>query len=241
MGYLREGGLDRKVAVRNMFAAISPRYDFLNRLLSLCLDVLWRKRATRELMPIEDGLVLDVCAGTLDLTVAVLKRSIFKGRCVGSDFCLEMLVQGRPKVARQGYEARVDMVCADAESLSFKEGVFDGAVVGFGIRNVPSPEKALAEMGRVVKSGSKVVVLEFSQPKGILFSLLFNLYFHRILPFVGALISGHRDAYRYLPTSTLSFPSPDEFKKIMEAAGLKDVKIIGLTASVATIYVGVKK
>lgn len=223
-----------------MFAAISRRYDLLNRLLSFYLDSYWRRRAADELRPGKDGLILDVCAGTLDLTLTVLGRRGFAGRCVGSDFCLEMLSQGRPKVARKGYGDRVGIVCADAESLPFKSDLFDGAMVGFGIRNVAWPEGAISEMRRVVKSGCSVVVLEFSQPKGIIFPLLFNFYFHRLLPLVGEWISGHQGAYRYLPTSTLSFPTPDEFKKIMEGAGLKDVKAIGLTASVVTIYVGVK-
>ena len=237
---MEDKGLEKKVTVRKMFAAISRRYDLLNRVLSLYLDVLWRKRAADELGPIENGSVLDVCAGTLDLTIEVLRREGFRGKCIGSDFCTEMLVQGRPKVERRGYGNRISMVSADAESLPFSSGVFDGAVVGFGIRNVPAPETALAEMRRVVKSGSRVVVLEFSKPRGRFFPFFFNFYFHQVLPLVGAWISGVPEAYRYLPTSTLSFPSIDEFTMIMEKAGLKVVKVIGLTASVATIYVGVK-
>lgn len=215
-----------------MFADISRRYDFLNSLLSLGRDKYWRRFAAALLPP---GYILDVCSGTGDVAVEVSKKS----NVIASDFCEEMLQLCAEKLKKQNIE-NVRCVRNDAENLSFRDRTFNGAIVAFGIRNVPDMKKALSEMSRVVKRGGRVVVLEFSLPEGKVFRSIYYLYFQKILPLIGALISKRKGAYSYLPSSVMAFPERNEFVELMKKSGMSDIEFYALTFGIVTVYAGVK-
>jgi len=214
-----------------MFAGISRRYDFLNRLLSLGRDKHWRRFAA-ALLP--SGYILDVCSGTGDVAIEVSKKS----NVIASDFCVEMLQLCAKKIKKKNI-GNIYCVQNDAENLSFKDETFNGAIVAFGIRNVADIKKALSEMHRVVKKGGKVVILEFSQPENKVFKWVYYLYFQKILPFIGAVVSKKKGAYSYLPSSVMAFPERNEFVELMKEAGLADIEFYDLTFGIVTVYAGV--
>ncbi len=215
-----------------MFAGISPRYDFLNHLLSLGRDRYWRRFAVSKL---PSGLILDVCSGTGDVAIEASNRS----HAVASDFCEEMLQLCAQKIKMHGI-TNIYCVQNDAENLSFKDETFNGAIVAFGIRNVSDMKKALFEMNRVVKKKGRVVILEFSQPENRFFRYAYYFYFKRILPLIGATVSKKSGAYDYLPSSVMLFPKRNEFVELMEKSGMRNVKFYNLTYGIVTVYVGVK-
>jgi demethylmenaquinone methyltransferase/2-methoxy-6-polyprenyl-1,4-benzoquinol methylase len=220
--------------IQRMFAEVAPGYDRANRALSLGIDGCWRRRTVRVVgvQPGERG--LDVCAGTGDLSLALQRAG---ASVVGVDFCVPMLARARAKAA-----ARTRAPCyaaADALALPFADGSFDFATVAFGIRNVSDPRAALAEMLRVVRRGGRVVVLEFAKPRVPLLAAAYRFYFGRVLPRLGAWISGARnDAYRYLHDSVMSFPEREQFLALMRDAGLANPRHRLLTGGVAAIYRG---
>lgn len=224
--------LPKKEYIQKMFAGISHRYDFLNSLLSLGRDKYWRCFAA-ALLP--SGYILDVCSGTGDVAIEVSKKS----NVVASDFCEEMLQLCVRKLKKQNIE-NICCLQSDAENLSFKDETFNGAIVAFGIRNVADIKKALSEMSRVVKKGGKVVILEFSLPESRVFKSIYYLYFQRILPLIGALISKRKGAYSYLPSSVMAFPERNEFVELMKKSGMSDIEFYDLTFGIVTVYAGVK-
>ena len=230
---------EKAAAVRGMFSAIAPRYDLLNHLLSLNIDKRWRRRAAELLLAGNDagGRYLDACAGTMDLAVEIAGRPTFSGNVVASDFALPMLTAGAHKISRHAINA----VSADALRLPFDDGLFSGASVGFGVRNLASVEDGVRELTRVLRSGGRLVILEFTTPQWQPFRALYLLYFKRILPLIGNLVSRHGTAYSYLPASVLEFPEPAVLATIMEAVGLEDVKWQTLTGGVVAIHVGSKR
>jgi len=233
---MRVGGDAKRSYVRGMFAAIAPRYDFLNHLLSFNVDRRWRRRAVRRLgwerRP--DGLYLDLCAGTLDLAATLARADGFRGRVIGADFAIPMLAQGRAK------SARVRPVGADALELPFPDGEFDGALVGFGVRNLADLDSGLAEAARVLKPGSRLVVLEFTTPRFAPLRAAYLFYFRRLLPLIGRAVSKHTDAYTYLPESVLNFPSPDGLARRLEAAGFHDVDFDLLSGGICALHYGTR-
>lgn len=228
---------DANRAVGEMFSSIAPRYDLLNRLLSLGIDRRWRREAVSALGVGRGGRHLDVATGTADVALEILRQKGRDARVVGSDLSLGMMRVGREKAGRRGAAARLDFVAAPAESLPFRDGSFDSASVAFGIRNVSDRARGLAEMARVVRPGGRVVVLEFSMPRGSLFGRIYRFYFHRILPRLAGLLS-RRSAYEYLPASVDSFPEPGEFASRLRQAGCSRVLVRPLTFGVVTLYVG---
>ena len=234
---VKAGGPDKRSYVRSMFTAIAPRYDLLNHVLSLNIDRLWRRRAIRCLgwEPRPDGRYLDLCAGTLDLAVALHRERDFHGTVVGADFVLPMLALGRRKVDA------IRPVTADALQLPFPDRSFDGAMVGFGVRNLADLDTGLVEAVRVLRSGARLVILEFTTPRFWPMRTAYLLYFRRIVPAVGRLISRHQTAYTYLPASVLDFPDPEQFTSRMERAGLVDVTYRLLTGGIAAIHWGTKR
>jgi demethylmenaquinone methyltransferase/2-methoxy-6-polyprenyl-1,4-benzoquinol methylase len=225
-------GAPEKMAVRAMFDRIAPRYDLLNRVLSAGTDVRWRRRAVDELEP--RGRVLDLCTGTADLLLEALGRSAdLRGE--GADLSEGMLLRGRRKLADGGFSSRAGLVAADGEALPFASGSFDGALVAFGIRNIGDREQALRELHRVLRPGGRVVILEFSMPPGLLGGA-YRFYFRHVLPRVGALISGDREAYTYLPASVAVFPEPPAFGAMLEGAGFTGVRWTALTAGIAHLF-----
>ena len=228
------GGDSKRSYVRDMFAAIAPRYDLLNHVLSLNIDRRWRRAAVRRVgwQAIPEGTYLDVCAGTLDLAAELARQPTFRGRVVGADFVVPMLRLG------VGKAARVRPVAADTLSLPFADETFHGCMVAFGVRNLIDAGAGLAEMARVVKSGCRVVVLEFSLPTAWPIRPLYLSYFRHVLPRIGRLVSKHTSAYDYLPDSVQGFPHPDEVQDQFRDAGLTAVGHRPLTFGVASLYWG---
>jgi demethylmenaquinone methyltransferase / 2-methoxy-6-polyprenyl-1,4-benzoquinol methylase len=230
---------EQRAAIERMFSAIAPRYDLLNRLLSAGRDRVWRREAIRatELPP--DGQLLDICTGTADMALEAARR--YPGALIaGADFSGPMIVLGRRKAAGAPGGDRVHLAVAPAEVLPFRDQVFDAVTVAFGLRNVPDRPQALSEMRRVLRPGGRAVVLEFTTPPGRLFRAIYLWYFHRVLPLIGGLVSGHPSAYAYLPASVTDFPTPKDLVAAMERAGFQDVSYRLLTGGIVAIHVGVK-
>jgi demethylmenaquinone methyltransferase / 2-methoxy-6-polyprenyl-1,4-benzoquinol methylase len=227
---------EKAAHVRRMFSSIAPRYDLLNHLLSLNIDRTWRKRAIDRLgwekQP--GGVYLDNCAGTLDLAAELARRPGFDGRVLGSDFTFEMLRHGQHKAAR----LPIDSICADALALPYPDALFSGAVVGFGVRNLADLDSGLHEMARVLKPGARLVVLEFTTPGWQPFRGLYFLYFRRVLPLIGRLVSRHGSAYDYLPASVLRFPEPPQLAERIRAAGFNSVQWKRLSGGIAALHWG---
>jgi demethylmenaquinone methyltransferase / 2-methoxy-6-polyprenyl-1,4-benzoquinol methylase len=217
-----------------MFDAIAPRYDLMNRLLSLGIDQSWRTRAVEALAIPRAGKVLDLATGTADLALRILKHEP-SATVVGLDPSSKMLEAARSKIERAGAGERIELVLGDAEALPFGPASFDGVSIAFGIRNVPNRSRALAEMRRVTRPGGRVVVLELSEPRGFL-SALARFHVHTIVPSLGALLSGARE-YRYLEQSIAAFPPPEAFAELMKGAGLEVLEIAPLTFGVCHLYV----
>ncbi len=229
--------VDKRRYVREMFTAIAPRYDLLNHLLSLNVDRGWRRRAVNRLgwEAHASGVFCDVCAGTLDLTAELANRPDFRGRVVGSDFAPAMLRLGRGK-ARRGAAG----VAGDALALPFRDGTFDGAMVAFGVRNLADLDAGLAELHRVLKDGRRAVILDFTTPPWAPLRAAYLFYFRRILPLVGGAISGHPEAYAYLPASVQGFPPPDELAAKLARAGFRECGFDLLTGGIAAIHWGTR-
>ena len=222
-----------------MFDSIAPRYDLLNRLLSLGIDRRWRRFAVRQIRFSEGGRVLDVATGTADVALQIAAVTPDTVTITGVDFSPQMVELGREKVKQSPFSGRISLQVAPCESIPFEENSFDSATIAFGIRNVVDRVCGLKEILRVLKPGGRIVVLEFSNPRSKIFKAAYNFYFLKILPLVGGLISNF-SAYRYLPDSVLEFPSQEEFKRLMADAGYKNVMHKDLTFGIATVYTGDK-
>jgi len=228
---------DKGRGIRDMFDAIAPRYDLLNRLLSLGVDRRWRVFAVGQLEIPPGGRVLDVATGTGDVALEIAAQTPESVSIVGEDFTQGMLVHGREKIARSPYRQRISLVNAPCEAMPHPDRVFDGVTIAFGIRNVVDRVAGLKEMCRTLKPGGRAVILEFSNPKSRVFKSLYYFYFRRILPFIGGLLS-RRSAYQYLPDSVLGFPSREAFMDLMAEAGFTALRYHDLTFGIATVYVG---
>ena len=248
--------------IKSLFAAIARYYDFLNSLLSLRRDKMWRRETVKASDVEPTSKVLDVCTGTGELALAYADKIAAEGFVIGSDFCFEMLVIGNQKVkAGRGKQKRGRLeegkdrdpnlptfqpsspcfLTADTLILPFLDNTFDVVSVGFGIRNVSDLEIGIREMTRVAAPDGKVVILEFTQPVNPLFRSLYYFYFTKILPFVGNCISRSKDdAYGYLPRSVMKFPDCDALKEVMEQCGLTDVHFYRKTFGIVAIHVGKK-
>ncbi|MHC4859650.1 MAG: ubiquinone/menaquinone biosynthesis methyltransferase [Planctomycetota bacterium] len=225
--------------IRRMFGGIAGTYDLLNHLLSLNRDRRWR-RATAALVPAE-GPVLDVCTGTGDMALEWSDALLGGESVLGADFCHEMLLLGRDKVARRGLSGRVRMAAADALRLPFPANTFGVVSVAFGIRNVTSLNAGIREMARVTRPGGRVAILEFTMPRNPLFRLVYLVHFLILLPLVGNLVSGTTEnAYGYLPRSVLHFPDRRRLTEILEEEGLVGVEAHDLSMGIVNVFVGVK-
>ena len=226
--------------VNRMFAQIAPSYDRMNRLMTFGLDQGWRRTVVAEAAPPPGGKALDVATGTGDIALALAPKVGAQGEVIASDFCLEMMLPGPGKAEKAGVAEVVRWVAADALKLPFADNTFDCVTTGFAMRNVTNIEQAFRDMGRVVKPGGRVVCLEVARPKLALVRWGHQLYFNRIVPLIGRLISGHAEAYTYLPASARNFPPPEELKRIMERAGLTQVRFRRYGLGAVAIHVGVK-
>jgi demethylmenaquinone methyltransferase / 2-methoxy-6-polyprenyl-1,4-benzoquinol methylase len=232
-------GPEREDQVQTIFSEIAPRYDLLNHVLSLNIDRRWRRRAVNRLEweTRPEGRFLDACAGTFDLAIELAKRTGFRGSVIASDFARPMLVEGAGKLA--GLPVRP--VCGDSLRLPFPDGTFDGAMVAFGVRNLSDLGRGLEELRRVLRPGARLVILEFTEPPNALLRRLYLFYFHRILPVLGRIVSGHPWAYTYLPESVKEFPGPQALADRMEAAGFRDAGWKLLNGGIAALHSGTKE
>jgi len=232
------GSSEKRRYVHAMFSDIAPRYDLLNHLLSFNVDRRWRRRAIRALGWEREpaGTYLDLCAGTLDVSVELARQPGFRGRVIGADFAEPMLRAGRDKARGTPVHA----VTADALTLPLPDASCAGAIVAFGARNLADLDAGLREVARALRPGARYVILEFTTPTAAPIRAGYHLYFHHVLPRIGGLISGNRGAYRYLPESVAHFPSAPTLAERMRRAGFRDVSWTSLTFGIAAIHVGAK-
>ena len=232
-------GMAKKEGVRKMFDNIANNYDKLNHILSLNIDKRWRKKAVRELVDEPRPLkVLDVACGTGDFTIEIARKVAPESEITGVDISEGMIAVGMEKIAKSGLKA--SMHVADCEALPYADNTFDRISVGFGVRNFEHLELGLREMYRVLVPGGKMVILELSVPSNALIRWAYKLYFLKILPFIGGIISGNKSAYIYLPSSVLRFPAPEKFMDMMKSAGFDMVEHTSLTLGICRMYIGKK-
>lgn len=229
----------KKNQISKMFNNIAPRYDFLNRFLSLGIDKLWRKTALNELKGHPVNKVLDIATGTADVAIATA-RLWAPEQIIGIDISTEMLEIGRKKVQAAQFQEIISLESGDAENMVFKDNTFDAITVAFGVRNFEDLNQGLSEMQRVLKTNGKVIILEFSKPHLFPFKQLFDFYFKYILPVIGKMSSKDPKAYQYLYESVQAFPEGEQFVSILSKNGFKSIKSIPLTLGICTVYTAVK-
>jgi len=223
--------------VRRMFAAVAPRYDLLNHLLSFNIDKIWRRKLMTRVSPAlssERPAVLDLCCGTGDVLLELQHSSAVP--VFGADFCHPMLVSANSKLRKQGY--RSPLIEADALRLPIRDSSLDLVTISFGFRNLANYRAGLQELQRVLKPGGMLAILEFSHPRGWLMRSSYGFYSKMLLPLIGSLISGSREAYTYLPDSIRRFPRADELQRIIERTGFQEVSFELLTGGIAALHIG---
>lgn len=226
-------------AVREMFSGIAGRYDLLNHVLSINIDKRWRRLVREKLSDVlanPSAIVLDVACGTGDLSLELKRNS--KARVIGSDFCHPMLAIAKDKTTEA--KESIPYIEGDAMRMPFPDAAFDAVTIAFGLRNLSNFEDGLRELGRILKPGGKLVVLEFSSPVVPGFRGLFNFYFTRILPRIGGVVSGSSAAYEYLPDSVSKFPDQKKLVELMRSTGFTSVEYTNLTGGIAAIHTGTK-
>lgn len=226
--------------IQGMFDRIAPKYDFLNRMLSLRQDVRWRREMVEAAGLTDGAAALDAACGTCDVALEIEKRKKGSCRIIGVDFSLKMLFTGARKAARTAGRGRIELAAGDALHLPFKKESFDAVFIAFGIRNIMDRKAALENFRRVLTNGGRVVVLELTTPSAGLMRSLYFTYFRHILPMIGRLFSRSRSAYSYLPESVLAFPSSEEFAAVMQKAGFTGIRWKPMTFGIVTLFVGDK-
>ncbi|QOW11861.1 bifunctional demethylmenaquinone methyltransferase/2-methoxy-6-polyprenyl-1,4-benzoquinol methylase UbiE [Kaistella flava (ex Peng et al. 2021)] len=233
--YNTEAG--KKKEVEDMFDNIAPKYDLLNHVLSMKIDVLWRNTLVKWMNADQPKEVLDVATGTGDLAIAVQKGT--GAKMIGLDLSQQMLNVGIEKIKKINLTNQIEMIKGDAENLPFESNKFDAVSVAFGVRNFENLEKGLSELKRVVKEDKSVYILEFSKVEGFL-APFYMFYFKNILPQIGKLVSKDNRAYTYLPDSVNAFPFGEKMKTILLDVGFKKVEYKKLSLGIATIYKATK-
>jgi demethylmenaquinone methyltransferase/2-methoxy-6-polyprenyl-1,4-benzoquinol methylase len=239
------GAVDEATAagqVREMFGRIAPRYDLANRLLSLRMDVIWRRRVARRFRDTlcrPSAKVLDLCCGTGDLAFVLAREASANGASIiGADFVHEMVVRAGAKSTQE--KSPPAFLEADALALPFADATFDLLTAAFGFRNLANYAAGLAEIHRVLAPEGSIAILEFAEPRGAFLSRLNRFYFHRVLPAIGGLISGDRQAYGYLPASVSRYPDPEAIAELMKVTGFRDVRCERWMAGLVTLHTGVR-
>jgi demethylmenaquinone methyltransferase/2-methoxy-6-polyprenyl-1,4-benzoquinol methylase len=224
--------------IRSMFAKVAARYDRANTVLSMGVHHLWRKKLVK-LSGVRTGQsVLDCATGTGDLAIEFKKRVGPNGLVIGTDFCEEMMIPAPAKAIAAGYQIQFRQ--ADVMQLPFETASFDVSSISFGIRNVQDPKQALLELARVVKPGGSVMILEFGQVALPGFAQVYNFYSEKVLPYIGGIVTGQREAYQYLQKSSAQFPCREEFLRLMDSTGkFKTTSYTSLTGGIAYMYKGV--
>jgi len=261
----KDSELGKKQQIAEMFDKIAFRYDFLNRFLSGGSDIYWRRRAIRELRVPGAGVgaggaaalgggsaavgvaagvhepraLLDVATGTADMAI-MMARQLPRSQVTGVDISSGMLEIGRQKVAKLQLEKRIVLQPGDSEALPFPDRRFDAVTVAFGVRNFENLEKGLREMGRVLKTGGKLVILEFSQPRTPVICQLYRLYLRLVAPRIGRMVSSNREAYQYLNDSVRAFPEGEQFIRILDSCGYVHTRLRRLSLGICSVYIGEK-
>lgn len=229
----------KKEGIRKLFDNIAPDYDRLNHILSFNIDKGWRKKAVRQIADENRALkVLDVACGTGDFTIESARKVAPGSEVTGVDISEGMLAVGKEKIRKEGVLA--GLYVADCEALPYEDNTFDRISVGFGVRNFEHLDIGLKEMFRVLKPEGKLVILELSVPSDPVIRWCYKLYFLKILPAIGGLVSGDRGAYEYLPASVLRFPAPELFIRMMRDSGFDTVEHTPLTFGICRMYIGKK-
>jgi len=227
---------NKKNQVEEMFNNIAPKYDFLNHILSMNIDKIWRKKVINILRKEKNvNILLDIATGTGDLAIQLAKLKPEK--IFGIDLAKEMLEIGKKKIKNKNLDYLIELQQGDAENLNFESNKFDAITVAFGVRNFENLNKGLSEIHRVLKPESKFVVLEFSEPQNMFIKKIYYFYFLKILPRIGKIISKDYDAYKYLPESVKNFPHGENFLNELKAVGFKNTKFSPLSLGISTIYV----
>jgi demethylmenaquinone methyltransferase/2-methoxy-6-polyprenyl-1,4-benzoquinol methylase len=229
----------KKDQVTTMFDKVAPYYDFLNRLLSLRIDILWRRKAIRTLSSIAPKKILDIATGTADLAIEAAKQ-LSPDEIIGLDISANMLKVGEKKINKKRLEKIIKLELGDSENLRFKDNSFDAVTAGFGVRNFENLEIGLSEMFRVLKPEGKLMILEFSKPYAFPLKQGFNLYFKYMLPVIGKIISKDPKAYQYLYESVQAFPDYDSFANVLKKIGFKETTFKPLSFGICTIYSATK-
>jgi len=230
---------EKKKFVRDKFSAISGRYDLLNSLLSMQIDRYWRWKTTRLLRQFPAGPVLDLCAGTLPLSLE-LTRQAQERMVLAVDFCEDMLKNGKKALPNDNRKDRIFPVCGDGEEIPAPTDTFYGCTVAFGVRNLARTLQGLGEMHRVLRPGGKLLILEFSRPTNPIIKPIYSLYLNKVLPWVAGLVSGDKEAYEYLASSIAAFYEPAELLAMMREAGFTRVERKPLSFGIVSIYIGCK-
>jgi demethylmenaquinone methyltransferase/2-methoxy-6-polyprenyl-1,4-benzoquinol methylase len=228
----------KKEEVAQMFDNISAKYDFLNHFLSLGIDKIWRKKAVNMLREINPTKILDIATGTGDFAIQSL--ILLPDEVIGVDISEGMLEKGREKMVKRKIDHIISMRSGDSEDLPFEDNYFDALTVGFGVRNFQNLELGLSEMLRVVRTGGKLIILEFSKPKRFPVKQYYAFHSKYIIPFFGKTISKDSSAYTYLPESVAAFPEGQDFQDILVKLGYKNVGAKLVAGGIATIYFGTK-
>lgn len=234
----QESSLSKKEQVEQMFDSIAGKYDFLNRLLSLRIDVLWRNKVVKLLQAHQPQIILDVATGTADLAITLMKLKPKK--IIGLDLSQNMLNIGQQKIQKQGLQNTIELVKGDGENLPFENDTFDAITVAFGVRNFEHLEPGLKEIYRVLKPGGQFIILEFSKVKTFPLKQFYHLYFSYITPAIGKLFSNNNKAYTYLPNSVKVFPEGEELCVILQQSGFKQTICKPQSFGIASIYQSAK-
>lgn len=221
-----------------MFDDIAGKYDFLNRFLSMGIDVSWRRKTINSLKEVNPRRILDVATGTADLAIEALRLK--PERITGVDLSAQMLEKGREKLKSKGLEDKISLVKGDSEKLPFSDRSFDAVTVAFGVRNFENLLPGIREMHRVLRPGGKLAVLEFSKPRSFPVKQVYNFYFSYILPLLGRMVSKSSNAYTYLPESVKHFPEGEAFSAYLQKAGFTSIIVKPLTFGICTLYTGIK-
>jgi demethylmenaquinone methyltransferase/2-methoxy-6-polyprenyl-1,4-benzoquinol methylase len=227
----------KKDQVKHMFNMIASKYDFLNHTLSLGMDYVWRKKAIKKILnnPKE---ILDIATGTADFAISAAKHT--QANITGIDISDQMIYVGNKKIQQKKLNNRIKLSIEDSENLPYLDNSYDAITAGFGVRNFENLEKGLSEIHRVVKKNGYVVILEPSTPKAFPLKQIFSIYFQKILPFIGSLVSKDKSAYSYLPNSVKSFPEGDDFLEILNKQGFSKTNYYPLSFGIVSMYVAIK-